>query len=286
MPCTGISADQPDAPAYQHNQWFPRNPAQPLRAVALVIHGLNLRPAKMNAVINHLNAAGIDALRVSLSGHGQNYKKIDGRSASEARLETFKTVTYQGWFDETYRAYRQARARSEKEKVPLFFVANSYGSLIGIDVLITKPDVHFDKMVLFAPALKMHRRNHLIRLFSPFPKLVIPSFSPPAYLANKGTPMAAYNTLFETLNHFEKNIQPKINIPTLIFIDPGDELISFSNLEAMVANRPFHQWQIHRVEKTATGKAAKIHHLIIDPESTGGDVWQSMMDRTVRHLLE
>ena len=159
-------------------------------------------------------------------------------------------------------------------------------ALGSIDVLITKPDVHFDKMVLFAPALKMHRRNHLIRLFSPFPKLVIPSFSPPAYLANKGTPMAAYNTLFETLNHFEKNIQPKINIPTLIFIDPGDELISFSNLEAMVADRPFHQWQIHRVEKTATGKAAKIHHLIIDQESTGGDVWQSMMDRTVRHLLD
>jgi len=70
----------------------------------------------------------------------------------------------------------------------------------------SNPYIKFDKIVLFAPALKMRNRNYLLKTMSPFPGLVVPSFGPEAYRANKGTPIAAYNALFEAAKHFEKNL--------------------------------------------------------------------------------
>ncbi|MEI6127603.1 MAG: hypothetical protein WCQ99_13745, partial [Pseudomonadota bacterium] len=59
-------------------------PGKP-KGVALVIHGLNLKPDKMLPIIAPLNAAGIDVLNVSLRGHGSNYiHSTDNRQRRQA----------------------------------------------------------------------------------------------------------------------------------------------------------------------------------------------------------
>ena len=265
--------------------WFKAGTPDKINGVALVIHGLNLRPVKMKSIITLLTDYGIDVLNLSLRGHGRNYSHEVDVDSSTARIEAFKTVSYKLWMDETHRAYRCARKRSDEKKVSLFFIGFSLGGLIGADLLASHPDVRFDRMVLLAPALDIHGIHYVAKLLSPFPRMVIPSFTAKSYLANNGTPMAAYNALFETIKYFNQHIGPKLNIPTIIFIDQQDELVSYRKLKRRVEKETLDQWQFHLLEKGKTGVQEKMHHLIIDEPSVGTDTWKQMKIIMIEHLL-
>ena len=255
------------------------------QGVALVLHGLNIQPEKMASIIKRLTDSGIDVLNLSLRGHGQNYSNHDHFEASKARLEAFKTVSYRLWRNEVYKAYQAAKTRSIQKRVSLFFVGFSFGALMGVDLLASMPQVHFDRIVLFAPALQIHSRYQIARALSPFRGLTVPSFSLKCYRANDGTPIAAYNALFDALEHLEQNISPKINVPTLIFVDKKDEFVSFNKLEDFVERENLDRWEFYIVKKKASGEAGKIHHLIIDEASAGKAVWEEMMGRMTSHLM-
>lgn len=273
-----------DIAVNQSIRWFRRDAARELRGIALVIHGLNLRPDKMESIIEILTGAGVDALNLSLRGHGINYSRQDGKDDAQARLIAFKSVSYQLWRNEIYAAYRIAKHRSTQHSVPLFFVGFSFGALMGVDLLASMPDVQFDRMVLFAPGLTIHTRYQIARVLSPFPTLTIPSFAIKSYRANDGTPIAAYNALLDSLGHLHQNLTPKVNVPALIFIDPKDEFVSFDALKKLAEKENLDQWKFHVVKKEAAGAPGKIHHLIIDEASTGQDAWKAMTDVMIQHL--
>lgn len=266
-------------------RWYQAANQDKIFAVALVVHGLNLRPDKMESIITLLTDSGIDVLNLSLRGHGRNYTGKTHIDSAKARLEAFKTVSYKLWIDETHRAYHIIRARSAQKKLPLFFVGFSLGGLMGVDLFASYPDVYFDRMVLLAPALSMHAINYTAKLLAPFPRLVIPSFILADYRANNGTPMAAYNSVFEAVKHFNKTVNYEINVPTLIFIDRQDELISYRGLKRLVKNEQLDQWKFHHVQKGKTGVKEKMRHLIIDEPSVGKDMWQEMRIAIIDHLL-
>ena len=232
-----------------------------------------------------MNDFGIDCLNLSLRGHGENYSDLKDTESADARMEAFKSVTYPLWKSEAYYAYQRVERISKLHAIPLFFVGFSMGGLLGVDLLYSKPKVTFDKMVLFAPAIKMHKRNSLLKILSPFPRLVIPSMAHKSYLTNDGTSIAAYNALFEMYAHLENNLNPKINIPTVVFIDKQDELISFSGLQNMIQDQNLDQWNIHPVKKDKTATKIKMHHLIIDEASVGKNMWQEIMEVTITHFL-
>ncbi len=267
-------------------RWYQRKDSERLNGVALVIHGLNGRPDKMESIIAEMTAAGIDCLNLSLRGHGENYSQLSNTDSAEARLEAFKSVSYRLWRAETYQAYQQVKKRSHRYGVCLFFVGFSMGGLLGVDLFASNPYVKFDKMVLFAPALKMHNRNYLLKTISPFQGLVVPSFGPRSYRANIGTPMAAYDALFEAAKHFEKNLDPKINVPAVVFIDKQDELISFSGLKNMIRKQNLDQWNLHLVKKDKTATEIEMHHIIINEASVGKHMWKEIVDTTITHLLK
>jgi len=267
-------------------RWFYSDTPGELKGVALVIHGLNLRPDRMQPIISKLTESGIDALGLSLRGHGENYTHGNGTAADQARLEAFKNVSYQVWMNEAYLAYLQLKERAEEKRVPMFLAAFSLGGLIGLDLFASHADVRFDKLVLFAPAIRLHGTIYLERVLSPFPRLVIPSMAPENYLANeKGTPIAAYNALFDGLNQFDKNAGQKLNVPTLVFIDRQDEFIPLGKLKKLVEAKKWNQWQFYIVAKDKTAEDERFYHHIIDASSTGKTVWQEMMRAVVRHLL-
>jgi len=265
--------------------WFNAETPDNINGVALVVHGLNLRPSKMESVIKLLTNSGIDVLNLSLRGHGQNYFHEKDGDTRNARMKAFKTVSYKLWMDEAHRAYGQARKRSDEKIAPLFLVGFSLGGLIGADLLISHGDVRFDRMVLLAPALNIHGIHYAAKLLSPFPGLVLPSFTSTSYLANNGTPMAAYNALFETLRHFNQHVGPKLNVPTILFIDPEDELVSYRKLKQRVEKESLDRWQFRLLEKGKTGVQEKMHHLIIDEPSVGTDTWNQIKSVMIEHLL-
>ncbi len=267
-------------------RWFYANTQADLKGVALVIHGLNLRPDRMQPIISKLTESGIDVLALSLRGHGDNYTHRNGIDEDQARLEAFKNVSYQLWMNEAYLAYLQLRERGEEKGVPLFLTAFSLGGLIGLDLFADNPDVRFDRLVLFAPAIRLHAIIYLERVLSPFPRLVIPSMAPKPYLANKkGTPIAAYNALFDGLDRFNKNAGPKLNVPTLIFIDRQDEFIPVGKLKKLVEEKKWNQWQFYIVAKDKSAWDETFFHHIIDASSTGNAVWQDMMRSVVKYLM-
>jgi pimeloyl-ACP methyl ester carboxylesterase len=266
-------------------QWFQAEAAQKISGVALVVHGLNLRPDKMESVITVLTNSGMDALNLSLRGHGNNYSRERNISEAKARIRSFKTVSHGLWVDEVRQAYHQARRQSDQQGVPLFFLGYSLGGLIGADLLASYTDVRFDRMVLFAPALSLYATHHFMKLLSPFPRLVIPNLFFKAYRANYGTPVAAYASLFEAFDHFKKNISPKLNIPTLVFIDRQDELVSYRGLKRFIDNERLDQWRFHSIQKRKSSAEEKMRHLIIDEPSVGREIWQEMRIAIVKHLL-
>jgi len=288
---SAISQPAGDLPAEDQTvnmatQWFNSPTPESLQGVALVIHGLNLRPDKMSTIIDNLTRAGIDVLSLSLRGHGENYALREGLDADAARMETFKNVSYSLWSNEAYLAYKQAQKRAQQRQVPVFLTAFSIGGLIGLDLFTSNPDVHFDRIVLFAPAISLRATIYLERILSPFPGLVIPSLADDAYLSNKqGTPVAAYNALFDALYHFEENAGPNLNVPTLIFIDEQDEFIPLGGLKKLVEKHRLDQWKLYIVQKEQELGVGTFHHHIFDASATGEGVWQDMMSETVKGLL-
>ena len=267
-------------------RWYLSDPQGSLKGVALVIHGLNLRPDKMQSIISKLTESGIDVLGLTLRGHGENFHHGNGVDEDTARLNAFKSVSYRLWMNEAYLAYLRLKERGQKKGVPLFLAAFSIGGLIGLDLFATHADVEFDKLVLFAPAIRLHAAIYLGRVLSPFPRLVIPSMAPKTYLANKkGTPIAAYNALFEGLDRFNQTAGQKLNVPTLIFIDERDEFIPLKKLKKLVEEKRWDQWKFYIVEKDESARDDTFYHHIIDASSTGKAVWQDMMAATVNHLL-
>jgi hypothetical protein len=110
--------------------------------------------------------------------------------------------------------------------------------------------------------------------------------APKSYLANqKGTPIAAYNALFDGLDRFNKYAGQKLNVPTLVFIDRQDELISLGKLKKLVEDKKWDKWHFYLVEKDTAARDETFYHHIIDASSTGNAVWQEMMTAAVNHLL-
>jgi hypothetical protein len=77
--------------------WFAHSSSASLKAVALVIHGLNLNPVRMAPIIAALNEAGIDAARLSLQGHGLNFEGRQGLGEIEVRIIDEASVGKTGW---------------------------------------------------------------------------------------------------------------------------------------------------------------------------------------------
>ena len=268
----------------QAGRWYKIKRLRRLKGVALVIHGLNLRPERMKPIISGLNQAGIDVLNVSLRGHGSNYVSKGKTGSDEQRLESFRTVTYELWSNEGYRAYQRVRQKADRKKVPVFFVGYSLGGLLGCDLLASHPDVSFDRMVLFAPALNVTIESYLLKALAPFPNLVIDSLSPKSYRSNDGTPMAAYKALFEAVTHFEKNISDRLNVPTIVFIDEKDELVSCSRLNEMIVQKKLVRWETHVVQKDDDAVQNTTHHLMIDEDSTGRNTWKHIVNVMIQHV--
>lgn len=267
-------------------QWFHTQRPEKMAGVAVVIHGLNFRPDKMGPIIRTLNASGIAVLNLSLRGHGDNFTREPHLGLPEARLDAFKTASSSVWTEEGRRAYGYARKKCNEEKIPLFFVGFSLGALLGSDLLASEPDVHFDRMVLFAPAFNCAICNGL-KILTPFPRLVIPSFSTKTYRANqRGTPMAAYIALFDTIDHLRQNITPKLNVPTIIFIDKQDEFVSVRGLKQVIDAGALDKWQFHFLQKAKSGAPEKLHHLIIDERCLGKNMWDDVQKQMIRHLLQ
>jgi alpha-beta hydrolase superfamily lysophospholipase len=268
-------------PAEQRSVWMPPVSA-PERAVAMVVHGLNLKPSKMNGIARVLNAQGVRVLRVALKAHGCT------------ALDTMRQVTPADWRYDLLRGYCIASEYAADHGLPLYYVGYSMGGTLMVDLLQQPLAQHiaFDAMVLFAPGIALRPYAAigagLIPVLSRIPlvsRWAAPTLSVAGYNCYAGTPVSAYYARHPAYRHVRKvGLAGLDRIPTLIFVDPHDEIVSQRGIAAMIRQAGLRHWELVEVDIAHSELEKPRHHLIIDAPAVGAVTWRRIVDRLRQHL--
>jgi esterase/lipase len=250
------------------------NTTSPKKGVTLVVHGLNVKPSAMLDLIGWLNEQGSDACLLKLSGHYAN--------SSDAWAMPRDT-----WQTEMKYAYDIGRKIASANGVPLFFLGFSLGGLLGPAILSAGNGIYqFDKQLLFAPAIGLRTRSYLVKLSFFFnEKNRLPSFTPEPYRANNKLPILFYKIMFREERLLKKNLFKHVNIPTMVFIDPSDELISYRKLQKLSQKFKLTNFRMVTLDKDLAGRETKYHHLIISERTMGRKNWELVTGEMSRFLF-
>jgi len=251
--------------------WF-KALGQP-KAVVLVAHGLNLKPEKMDTLAGLLRDAGADVLRITLSGH-------------EGDMAAFKNVNSEIWERDFNSSYAEALTRSRQLKVPLYFLGFSLGALVGVRSMIEEnSSTKFDRMVLLAPAISLKTATKLLHPLKLLGRgFCIPSANLPEYRVHRCTPMGAYGALLDCASDVNDSDSQAENIPTLIMMDPKDEMVSLESLKKFATKKKLTNWNFVEFTSSQTLLPKKFHHLIVDEAGAGHAEWKVIIENLLRHF--
>lgn len=251
--------------------WILSKNSGAVQGVSILVHGLNNKPSKMEELAAGLNSHNQDVLLVTLAGH-------------DGDVQAFKQVSRQQWIEQLRSAYRKAQERAQSLDLPLHLVGYSVGGLLGVDMITSGPE-SFSKMILFAPAIAVHSRSRVVKLAGIFGKaFMIPSMAPREYRAHRATSVAAYEALFESQARVSDVRSAVPNVPTLIFVDPKDELVSIRGLYDFINSRSLYRWSLVSVNNNQSVLTPQYHHLIIDSASAGRLQWLEIQ-RKIKDFL-
>jgi hypothetical protein len=240
-----------------------------VRGVALVAHGLNLRPSRMDELAVLLQRKGYLTVRVALSGHGEN-------------PEVFARVSRELWLDDAKNHWCLARALQQPSQ-PLVLVGYSLGALVFQDFLLNELEATERQLLtaqyLFAPALQLRASSLLLKVFSPALWLWIPSAGLKEYRGTWATPMAAYNALFASQIAWQKASKEDFKVPTYLYLAEKDELVSWDKTQTLLNDPDFSFWKLEKVEKLGHRQGRTLHHMIIDSASFSPAEWNRVQER-------
>ena len=234
------------------------------------MHGLNSHPDKMEDLAHYFNQLGYDVLNVALYGH-------------RGSLQEMKSASYSAFYEHAKLHMCELLRRAGND--PIIFLGHSTGAVLQGNLLYELSGLAQRKLrvIWLAPAFELRWYTRFIGLVSgPF---ILPSLSPRAYLANYGTSFNAYSALDEGMQKFKQYFSdnPHVLPPTLIIMDPQDELVDWQ------ANREFFaqtlQVQFTEVRNHSSHLPKKFHHLIIDRESLGDSGWNNLI-HTIKNFLQ
>lgn len=247
--------------------------------IVVVTHGLNLDPEAMAEIRQALQEAGFHVLSLSLSGHEQGLDE-------QSRLARFRLADFALWRTEMARGLANARAYAQVSRLPLFLLGFSMGGLLSADYVNSHPDAGVQGLVLLAPALSLRWLSYALMPLELFPDFYLPSLASADYRANSHVPVSAYESLYDGLDTFTEKLDPaNLDIPTLILVDPEDELVSAAGLRTFMDDHGLDQWQLQEVAKSKDA-AAVLNHLIIDRQALGARSWLIMRDSLLQFLLD
>ena len=259
-----------------------RTTALPSKGIVVIAHGLNTNPSKMGdeniegTLVKLFLDEGYHVYRIVLPGHG-------------GTIEEMQNLNAQDLLSSALSQYREAAEIARENSIPIYLAAFSLGALVYKNLIQNEEDVEFAKAILFAPAAAI-KRTARAGIFAADIFLadtaIIKSRAPAEYRAQKGVSISAYRALFELEDNLYKNKFTNCNIPTLVFIDPKDELISVSKLQKSILNFNLSNWNIITVSNTGAEITPKYHHLIIDNKSVSTETWNFIHDRIVYFLNE
>lgn len=247
----------------------------PVKAVVLVLHGLNLKPARMDGWATNLIEKGALVVSMTLHGHGGDRDHMKGTSAKIWRKQVLLAINH-------------ARRRAVEKNVPLYFLGFSLGALLGLDYLssLEGDDRVFDKMVLIAPAIATPWYSKAaVGFLSIFGGgFMLPSRSPKQYRATTGTSVAAYEALFQIKSDLLDKKFRNTNVDTLVLIDRHDELVNSSAVKKIIRDHHLLMWRLNIVNNQFAYDNYGFRHLMVDEEAVGEKLWADLSDQVLKHF--
>lgn len=250
---------------------FPSSIPKP-RGVFLVIHGLNLRPSALNPISTALAQMGFHSYRMTLAGH------------NEVRDQPFDEGV---WLEDVRKAYTDLRARFKT--LPIFITGYSLGGLLATRILDSLPPADLPRgMILIAPALSLRSFPELASIFRLPPpwSLEIPNLAPRPYRRYPSTPLFWYSNTLTIYRDVQNLHHPNLlaQIPTLVFINPRDELISPRGVRDWIdENGMASTWRVQLIQPSVSSPLLA-EHLMLDLDSLGEQEW-TRMHTAIRDFL-
>ncbi len=253
-------------------------------SVALVTHGLNMRPTRMRPVIELLREQGAVTALFTLPGHRGGWKTLAQVSLEETLASAAKACA------------EIARVKRQRSLPVARLVGHSLGALLFITALAEErvagpgdssrgdgageepPEAGvFDEAVLLAPALALRRRATLLRpLAMNLPgTLPVPSLAPRADAVYPALPLGSYRLLYTLLKRFrERSLEGRLDIPIRIYLDRADEFVSLSGIRRLrrTGQLPRTRLLVAPQEERRPWPA----HMLSDPESMGRTLWEDL----------
>jgi alpha-beta hydrolase superfamily lysophospholipase len=229
----------------------------------IILHGLNNNSSTWDEFERAMKERGFtDTVRITLPGHGE--KRDEGRTFVETLVK----------FDEKLRPHIHE---------PYVVVAYSLGALFFENWLIDSTENLPLKQVLLAPCLYL-RREKLTRqiIHSLHPRLPIPSIAPRDIMLHKSLYVWEYRNLLSGIERFQNDNDP-IKVPSLVIIDPKDELIDAPRLkkawpkkapdsEVFFLERPLQKW------------GPSNHHILFHSKYFTPEEWEKYLSLTENFL--
>lgn len=253
------------------------------RAVVLLAHGLNQRASALRPLAEALQSRGASVVLLAFRGHRIN-DEVDDET-----LEAWRQVTWDQWRQDWREGANTAGALAASLDVPLYFVGFSLGALVHVHELVAGEPLSrpFDAQVLLAPAIRVHPRSRLVRIFRFLgPRFLVPSLAPRPVRSHRGTSVAAYEALFRYEAALAGVERPeRLRLPTLVLMDARDELVSVDRLGAwIVAHDLGAHWRLERVEKDRATAGVGPRHYITDEVGLGPRRFHDLVERVATAL--
>jgi pimeloyl-ACP methyl ester carboxylesterase len=241
------------------------------RGVFIVVHGLNQRPDTMHEITRLLGDLGYHTYRISLRGHEKHEEAPFPATA---------------WIDDLHTACSLMHSRFPNS--PLHILGYSLGGLITTRAIDTHSSCNPKSMILIAPALSLRNLVQSGYLLAPFPQLTIavPNIAPSLYRRFQHTPLFWYQNLFSLYSKTRTLAsQAKLaSLPTLVFANPRDELVSLTGLRDWIHNNSLEpNWHISPIHPKPRNPFIP-EHVMIDPYSLGELEWQHL-SASIRDFL-
>lgn len=244
---------------------------RPARGAIVIAHGLNQRPSSMDFLADFFRSEGYHTMRLALTGH------------DIPATEPFPSST---WVEQIVSSFHETR--KQYPELPVLYLGYSMSGLAAVRALDADPSFSPQRMILIAPALSLRtivESASILRWFPPT-TFAVRNLAPRAYRRYERTPLFWYRNVAEMYGQTTtlENGQRAGAIPTLIFANPRDELVSLDGLRSWISdNQLTDRWKLS-ILRPETPDPTLAEHLLIDQHALGTEGWRTM-EKEIRDFI-
>ena len=220
-------------------------------------HGLNNNTGCFGPLMSHFRESGFETEMVILPCHGENRKEAKN---SKDALRVF------------------AQSMKRLEKTSYFAIAFSHGALYLQLWMEKNPGNKPLKQILLAPALFIRKQKLIEKAMKILPSFVlVKSLAPKAFRRYEILTAGEYNILVQGIVTYQK-IMNQLKVPSLVMIDPKDELVHAQNLKAKLEEKN-KGLEVQFIERPYLKKGIGCHHILFHPDYYEKQDWEEFLQK-------